>query len=259
MSGSDSLSDIEKKRYKRQMLLPGVGFAGQDKLKNARVLVVGIGGLGSQVLQCLTAMGIGTIGFLDFDLIEEENLSHQIFYGMDDIGKLKAVVTRKRLSGMNPLIHFKMLNLELNTENAGSIIPDYDIIIDATNKEEVNYLINDACIEYNKVMIFGGIRQLQGRISVFNYNNGPSYRCAYPEKDHSGTSQVKDNMGLPGILPGVTGYFLSNEVFNVITGHNEVLSGRIMIIDVFKYRNSFIEVTRNDANFIIPANKSDQT
>jgi sulfur-carrier protein adenylyltransferase/sulfurtransferase len=257
MSGSDSLSEIEKKRYKKQMLLPGVGFAGQDKLKNARVLVVGIGGLGSQVLQCLTAMGVGTIGFLDSDLIEEENLSHQIFYGMEDIGKLKAVVTRKRLSGMNPLIRFNMLNVELNKDNAASIIPGYDIIIDATNKEEVNYLINDACIKYNKVMIFGGIRQLEGRISVFNYNHGPSYRCAYPEKD-SGTSQV-DHMGLPGILPGVTGYFLSHEVFKIITGNNGVLSGRIMIIDVFNYRNKFIEVTRNDANFTNPPNKRDLT
>ncbi len=249
MEELNSLTEIEKRRYKLQMLLPGIGGTGQVKLKNARVLVVGIGGLGSQVLQYLAAMGVGTIGFLDYDVIEEPNLSHQVFYGMEDIGKLKAVVTRKRLSGMNPLIQFNMLNVELNAENTGAIIPGYDIIVDATNKKQAHFLINDACLKHGKVMVFGCVCRQEGRISVFNYKGGPSYRCAWPGKIEHEDPKQKESTGMPSILPGVTGSYLANEVFKIITENPDILSGRIMIIDIFKYQNRFVEVVRNDANF----------
>jgi sulfur-carrier protein adenylyltransferase/sulfurtransferase len=250
MEELNSLTEIEKRRYKLQMLLPGIGGTGQVKLKNARVLVVGIGGLGSQVLQYLTAMGVGTIGFLDYDIIEEPNLSHQFFYGMEDIGKLKAVVTRKRLSGMNPLIQFNMLNVELKAENAGAIIPGYDIIVDTTNKKETHHLINDACLKYGKVMVFGCVCRQEGRISVFNYDGGPSYRCAWPGKIEQEDPKQKGSTGMPSILPGVTGSYLASEVFKIITENPDILSGRIMIIDIFKYQNRFVEVVRDEANFI---------
>jgi sulfur-carrier protein adenylyltransferase/sulfurtransferase len=248
MNEPDSLTEIEKKRYKLQMKLPGIGLAGQEKLKAARVLVVGAGGLGSQVLQSLTAMGVGTLGLLDFDMIEEKNLSHQIFFGMNDIGRLKSLVSGRRLSRMNPLIRFRTLNIELNKENAGGIIPDYDIILDATNKSSAHYLINDECIRYNKVMAFGCVCKHEGRVSVFNFRGGPSYRCAYPA-DNADGPDVREEIGIPGILPGLTGLYLSNEVVKIITGSDDVLSGKIMVIDVFKYRNSFVEVSRKEENF----------
>lgn len=250
MGELNSLTELEMKRYKLQIMLPGIGASGQEMLKNARVLVVGIGGIGSQVLQYLTAMGVGTIGFLDYDVIEEENLSHQVFYGMEDIGKLKAVVTRKRLSGMNPLIQFNMLNVKLNAENAGSIVPGYDIVVDATNKIEAHYLINDTCLKYGKIMVYGCICKLEGRISVFNYNDGPSFRCAWPMKTElNNCSENKDGTGMPGILPGVTGSYLASEILKVVTKKPDVLSGKIMIIDIFKYQNRIIEVSRNPLNF----------
>lgn len=252
MGELNSLTEIEKKRYKLQIVLPGIGAAGQEKLKNARVLVVGIGGLGSQVLQYLTAMGVGTIGFLDADVIEEENLSHQVFFGMDDIGKLKAVITRKRLAGMNPLIQFNMLNVELNEENAGSIVPGYDIIVDATNNKQGHYLINDACIKYDKIMAYGCICKLEGRISIFNYKGGPSFRCAYPEQKYKEEKISRDRSGMPGILPGITGSYLANEILKVITGNPDILSGRIMISDIFSYHNRFIKVIRKEDNFVNP-------
>lgn len=248
MKDLNSLTEIEKRRYKLQMVLPGVGGEGQEKLKNAKVLVVGIGGLGSQVLQYLTAMGVGTLGFLDFDIIEEPNLSHQVFYGMEDIGKLKTVVTRKRISAMNPLIRYNMLNLELNQDNAGSIIPGYDLIVDTTNKRNAHYIINDACLKYGKVMVFGCICNREGRISVFNFQQGPSYRCAWPENDEPG-STCKRNNGMPSILPGVTGSYVANEIFKIITGSAGVLSGQIMIVDIFKYQHRFVEIVRNESNF----------
>lgn len=249
MGELDSLTELEKKRYKLQIMLPGIGVAGQEKIKNARVLVVGIGGLGSHALQYLTAMGVGTLGFLDFDEIEEANLSHQVFYGMEDIGKLKAVITRKRLQGMNPLVQFNMLNVELNTDNAGSIIPGYDIIVDTTNSSDTHYLINDSCLKYGKVMVFGNILKMEGRLSVFNYMNGPSYRCAWPEKEDKSKAVDKNRSGMPGILPGITGTYLASEVIKVITETPGVLSGRVMHIDVFDYKNRFTTVNRNPSNF----------
>jgi sulfur-carrier protein adenylyltransferase/sulfurtransferase len=250
MGDINSLTDLEKKRYRQQIILPGIGESGQEKLKNARVLVVGLGGLGSQVLQYLTAMGIGKIGFLDYDVIEEDNLSHQVFYGMKDIGKLKAVITRERFSGMNPLVKFKMLNVQLTPENADHIIEGYDIVLDATNRKETHYLINDVCIKHNKIMVYGCICNLEGRISVFNYDNGPSFRCcAGSNGEDDKCDQVNGKVGMPGVLPGLTGSYLANEVLRIITGHPDVLSGRIMVINVQEYNNRFIKVTRDPSNF----------
>jgi sulfur-carrier protein adenylyltransferase/sulfurtransferase len=249
MGELNSLSELEKKRYRLQMLLPGIGESGQEKIRNARVLVVGIGGLGSQVLQYLTAMGVGTIGFLDFDIVEEDNLSHQVYYGMKDIGKLKAVVTRERLSGMNPLIRLNMLNVKLTRENAGSLIPGYDIVVDATNKKNTHYLINDLCIEYGKIMVFGCVSGLEGRVSVFNYLNGPSFRCAGSAGAEGECSSGRDRTGMPGVLPGLTGSYQANEIMKIITGNPDVLSGRIMVIDIVGYKIQFIEVKRNPLNF----------
>ena len=248
MEEINSLTELEKKRYSLQIKLPGIGMAGQEKIKNAKVLVVGIGGLGSQVLQYLAAMGVGTIGFLDYDIIEEENLNHQIYYGMEDIGKLKAVITRKRLVSVNQLIQFNMLNVELNSDNAGSIIPGYDLIIDSTNNSAAHYIINDACIKYGKIMVFGGVYNMEGRLSVFNYQMGPSYRCAWPD-DKTQTSSEKKVTGMPGILPGLTGLYLANEVIKIITGSSGILSGIIMYIDVFSNQNRFEKINRNPANF----------
>ncbi len=249
MGELNSLTELEKKRYKLQIMLHGVGADGQEKIKNARVLVVGIGGIGSLTLQYLTAMGVGTLGFIDFDSIEEENLSHQVLYGMNDIGKLKAVVTRERLQGMNPLIQINMLNVQLNQDNAGAILPGYDIVVDATNNLPASYLINDSCLKYSRVMVYGKVSDMEGRLSVFNYMGGPSFRCAWPVDDETNTQGEKKLSGMPGILPGITGACLANEVVKIITGIPGVISGKVMYIDVSGYKNRFVEVNRDHSNF----------
>ncbi len=250
MGSPDTLTELEKKRYKLQIMLPGIGEGGQIKIKNARVLVIGIGGLGSQVLQYLTAMGIGTLGFLDYDVIEEVNLSHQVNYGMEDIGKLKAVVTRKRLAEMNPLVQLNMLNVQFKSDNAGSILPGYDIIVDTTNKLNQHCLISDACLKYNKVMVLGCVtNRLEGRVSVFNYRGGPSYRCMSKDNGSKVHSEDKNITGMPGILPGITGSCVANEVIKIITGSNEVLSGKMLAIDISGYMNRLIPVERDPGNF----------
>jgi adenylyltransferase/sulfurtransferase len=230
---SKILSSKEVRRYGRQIMIPEIGLEGQEKLKNSRVLVVGAGGLGCPVLQYLTAAGIGKISIVEFDKVDETNLQRQVLYGTSDVGKLKSIIAKERLEHLNSNGAFEIINLWFDASNALSIISGFDIIVDATDNLETRYVINDACIMMNKPMVHGAIYKYEGMVSVFNLNGGPTYRCFNP----SGLSESFRNpapsmVGLFGVLPGITGTLMANEVIKIITGTGEILSGKILIFNI---------------------------
>ncbi|MBI5010584.1 MAG: HesA/MoeB/ThiF family protein, partial [Bacteroidia bacterium] len=216
------------------IMIPEIGLEGQEKLKKSKVLVIGAGGLGCPILQYLTVAGIGTISIVEFDMVDESNLQRQVLYGTSDVGKLKSIIAKERLEHLNSNVEFEIINLRLDASNALSIISDFDIIVDATDNIETRYVINDACIMINKPMVHGAIYKYEGVVSVFNYLGGPTYRCFNP----SGLSESYKNpapahVGLLGVLPGITGTLMANEVIKIITGTGEILSGKMLIFNIF--------------------------
>lgn len=235
----------ELKRYSRQIIIPEIGIEGQQKIKNANVLVVGAGGLGSPVLQYLTAAGVGTIGILDYDIVDETNLQRQILYDTDDIGKPKAEIAKKKLLLKNPYINFNVHKLKINKNNALDIIKDYDVIIDGSDNFPTRYLINDACVILNKPLIFGAVIKFEGQLSVFNYNNGPTYRCLFPIPPDSDDVPNCSTVGVLGMVPGIIGNLQASEAIKIITGKGEVLSGKILVIDVLTMSFQVISIQKN--------------
>lgn len=231
---SKVLSSREARRYGRQIMIPEIGLEGQEKLKKSKVLVIGAGGLGCPILQYLTVAGIGRISIVEFDMVDESNLQRQVLYGTSDVGKLKSIIAKERLEHLNSNVEFEIINLRLDASNALSIISDFDIIVDATDNLETRYVINDACIMMNKPMVHGAIYKYEGVVSVFNYMGGPTYRCFNP----SGLSESYKNpapaqVGLLGVLPGITGTLMANEVIKIITGTGEILSGKMLVFNIF--------------------------
>ena len=245
------LTKEEITRYSKQLLLPEIGKAGQEKLKNARVLVVGAGGLGCPVLQYLAAAGTGTIGIVDFDLVDETNLQRQVLYSVDDIGKSKVDAAAKNISRLNSYIELKTINNKLQTQNAINLISGYDIIVDCTDNFESRYLINDACVLLDKPFVYGGIHKFEGQLSVFNFkfsdgNYGPTYRCAFPEPHPEETMLNCSLSGVIGTLPGIMGTLQANEVIKMITGIGAVCSGRILLVNALTLIFSEIKIRRNE-------------
>jgi molybdopterin/thiamine biosynthesis adenylyltransferase len=229
---SNLLSQREIRRYSRQIMIPEIGLKGQEKIKQAKVIVIGAGGLGCPVLQYLTAAGVGKIAIVEFDTVDETNLQRQVLYGSADIGKLKSIIAKNRLEHLNTYGEFEIINLRLNASNAVKILGNYDIIVDATDNLETRYLISDASVFLKIPMVHGSIYKFEGMIAVFNYSGGPTYRSFNP----SGTSDSYKNpapsqVGLFGMLPGITGTFMANEVLKIITGIGEVLSGKMLLIN----------------------------
>jgi len=242
------LSEAEKRRYRRHIMLPEVGEQGQERLKAARVLVVGAGGLGAPVLQYLSAAGVGNIVILDDDIVNEDNLHRQILYGGHDLGKLKTIIARQRLSIINPLVNHEIFNIRLNPANAIDFISGVDVIVDATDNFPTRFLINDACILTGKPWIFGAIFKYEGQISTFTGRKGPSLRCLYPD-----TTRIPNpfDYGIFGVLPGIIGSLQANEVIKLILGTGELLCGKLLIYDMMD--NSFHKVAfeRKEENFNI--------
>lgn len=227
------LSQREQRRYSKQILLAGIGTAGQEKIKKARVLVVGAGGLGCPVLQYLTAAGVGKIGIVEFDTVSETNLQRQILYGSDDLGKLKAIIARNRLAQLNSFVEVEIFNVRLESSNAPKIFSGFDIIVDATDNLETRYVISDACVALDKPMVHGGIYKFEAVVSVFNYLGGPDYRCFIPEKNIADyKNPLPSELGVIGVLPGITGTLMSNEIIKIITGTGQVLSGKILLFNI---------------------------
>jgi len=224
-------------------MLPEIGLEGQEKIKKAKVLVVGAGGLGCPVLQYLTAAGTGKIGIVEFDKVDESNLQRQVLYGSLDVGKLKAIIAKNWLENLNSLVEFETFNLKLTAANAVDIIKGFDVIVDATDNYEVRYIINDACVILHKPMVHGAIFKYEGQVSVFNFNNGPTYRCFNPyEKNGNQKNPLPADVGLMGVLPGITGSIIANEVIKIITGAGIVLSGKMLIFNILNYNFHTIKI-----------------
>lgn len=235
------LTDAEKRRYHRHIMLDNVGEEGQEKLKNAKILVVGAGGLGAPVLQYLSAAGIGKIGIMDDDIVNEDNLHRQILYGGNDLGKLKTIIARDKLKILNPLVDFEPMNIRLTVSNALKIIEKFDLVIDATDNFSTRYLINDSCLILNKPWIFGAVYKFGGQMSVFNYNQGHTLNCLYHNIRDKQNVMDPSISGLFGVVPGIIGSFQANEAIKIITGIGEVLCGKMLLFDFLTNKTELIE------------------
>ena len=237
----EELNNSEKNRYNRHILLDKVGLIGQEKLKAAKVLVIGAGGLGCPVLQYLTAAGVGTIGIIDFDTVDETNLQRQILFGVDNVGLNKAEVAQLKLKKQNPFVHFNVYPERLTNKNALSLFANYDIIVDGTDNFSTRYLVNDVCIITGKPLVYGAIYKFEGQVAVFNYRNGPSYRCLFPEPPEAGSVPNCSEIGVIGVLPGLIGTQQANEVIKIILEIGEPLSGKLLTYDALAA--SFLTIT----------------
>ncbi|APA01017.1 HesA/MoeB/ThiF family protein [Flavobacterium commune] len=217
-------------RYNRQIILPEVGEKGQEKLGQAKVLIIGAGGLGAAILPYLAAAGIGEIGIIDDDSIEISNLQRQVIYRNDAIGKSKALEAKEMALSLNPSIQVNAITDTLNAKNAIPLFEYYDIMVDATDNLHTKYLINDSCVVTNKPFVYGSIYKFQGQVSVFNYQNGPTYRCLFP--DESSNSKNCVDSGVMGISVGIIGMFQANEVLKMVLGIGNVLSGELLIYNM---------------------------
>lgn len=219
------------KRYDRQIILPEIGITGQQKLQEASILVIGAGGLGCPLLMYLAGAGIGHIGLIDNDVVDESNLHRQVLYHMADIGKYKADVAAAKLELFNPDVRFSSYPFRLTSQNASELIARYDLIIDGSDNFPTRYLVNDTCVALNKPLIFGSIFQFEGQVSVFNYDGGPDYRSIYPEPPLPDEVPNCAESGVIGPLPGIIGSLMANEAIKVICGFGEVLSGQLLIFN----------------------------
>ncbi|MGY6649061.1 molybdopterin-synthase adenylyltransferase MoeB [Wenyingzhuangia sp. IMCC45574] len=241
------LNQNEKTLYSRHLLLSEIGIEGQEKLKAAKVLVIGAGGLGCPILQYLTAAGVGTIGIVDGDTVDVTNLQRQILYTVDDIGKSKARSAANRLKQLNPYVKFSIHDFFINTENALLLFSEYDIIVDGSDNFQTRYLCNDAAVLTNKPLVFGSIFKFEGQVSVFNYKEGPTYRCLYPEPPKSGSVPSCSEIGVLGILPGIVGSYQANEVVKIICEVGDILSGKLLTINTLTNQNFVLGFNKNQA------------
>ncbi|HLD70143.1 MAG TPA: molybdopterin-synthase adenylyltransferase MoeB [Candidatus Omnitrophota bacterium] len=241
------LSQNELIRYGRQMILPEVGKSGQLKLKAAKVLLVGAGGLGCPQAIYLAAAGVGTIGIIDPDKVELSNLHRQVLHQTSDLGKPKVESARDKLKDINPEIQIKTYHDRLNAQNAMSIIADYDLVIDGTDNFPARYLINDACILSGKPFVYAGVLRFEGQVSVFGFPDGPCYRCFFSEPPAVGEIPSCAEAGVVGVLPGIIGLLQSNEAIKLICRIGEPLAGRLLIFDALATRFREIKIKKDPA------------
>ena len=233
-------------RYARHIALQEVGESGQQKLLNAKVLVIGAGGLGCPVLQYLTAAGVGTIGILDGDTVDESNLQRQVLYTTTDIGRLKVEVAKERLNALNPDVSITIYPKNLVAENALAIIEEYDLVIDGTDNFLTRYLVNDACVKLSKPFVYGAIHKFEGQVSVFNFNGGPTYRCLFPEEPSQSQIPNCAEAGVLGVLPGVIGTLQATEAIKIILGIGQPLSGKLKLTNLLSNSEETISFSRNE-------------
>jgi molybdopterin/thiamine biosynthesis adenylyltransferase/rhodanese-related sulfurtransferase len=218
-------------RYSRQTQLFNFGEAAQQKLREAKVLVVGAGGLGVPVLQYLTGMGIGTLGVMDMDVISLTNLHRQVLYAENEVGKSKVFTAANKLRELNQEVMFHIYNEAITLQNALAIIKNYDVVVDATDNFSTRYLLNDACVILNKPLVYGAVQQYEGHVSVFNFNGGPTYRCLYPTPPAANEIPDCNTAGVLGVVPGIVGCQQALQVVKVVTGVGQTLSGYLQIFD----------------------------
>ncbi|MBC8265661.1 MAG: molybdopterin-synthase adenylyltransferase MoeB [Flavobacteriales bacterium] len=244
-------SQQEKQRYDRHFRLKEVGEKGQQKLKNAKVLVVGAGGLGCPVLQYLSAAGIGEIGVIDADIVDLSNLQRQVLYTTSDIGKQKSTIAITYLSAQNENIIFQNYPFQLEKNNALEIIKKYDVVVDCTDNFSARYLINDACVISEKPFVYGALHKFSGQLSVFNYKKGPTYRCLYPNPPKDGDIPSCSEVGVIGVLPSLIGTLQATEVLKIILEIGDVLIGKLLTYNcmsnaqqIINFEKSHIQITK---------------
>jgi adenylyltransferase/sulfurtransferase len=242
---ADSLSVDEVKRYSRHLIIPDVGMTGQKRLKNAKVLVVGAGGLGSPALLYLAAAGVGTLGIVDFDVVDESNLQRQIIHGISDVDKPKAQSARDSIREVNPYVNVILHETRLDSDNVMDIFEPYDLIIDGTDNFATRYLVNDAAVLLHKPYVWGSIYRFDGQASVFWADYGPCYRCLYPEPPPPGMVPSCAEGGVLGVLCASIGSIQVNEAIKLITGIGDPLAGRLMIYDALEMSYRTVRVNKD--------------
>src|SRR5437660_1822740 len=244
---AESLSVDEVRRYSRHLIIPDVGVTGQKRLKNAKVLCVGAGGLGSPALMYLAAAGVGTLGIVEFDTVDESNLQRQIIHGQSDIGRKKSESARDSVREINPHVNVVIHDTALSNDNVFDIFGQYDLIVDGTDNFATRYLVNDACVLLGKPYVWGSIYRFDGQASVFWAEHGPCYRCLYPEPPPPGMVPSCAEGGVLGVLCGSIGALQVNEAIKLLTGVGEPLVGSLMVYDALEMEYRKIRA-RKDPN-----------
>jgi molybdopterin/thiamine biosynthesis adenylyltransferase/rhodanese-related sulfurtransferase/molybdopterin converting factor small subunit len=241
------LTTEEYARYSRHLILPEVGVDGQRRLKAAKVLIVGTGGLGAPLGLYLAAAGVGTLGLVDFDDVDASNLHRQVLFGTKDVGRPKIEAAAERLRDINPNVTIRAFETRLTSENALDIVRDFDVVVDGTDNFPTRYLVNDACVLTGKPNVYGSIFRFEGQASVFGLPDGPCYRCLYPEPPPPGLVPSCAEGGVLGVLPGIVGSIQANETIKLILGGGELLKGRLLLFDAWTMGFRELKIRRDPA------------
>jgi len=240
-----TLTNDEILRYSRHLIMPEVGMEGQQRLKAARVLCIGAGGLGSPLALYLTAAGVGTLGVVDFDVVDYTNLQRQIIHSTADVGRKKLDSAAEKLKGINPFLHLRTFEIKLTSANALELFREFDVVADGTDNFPTRYLVNDACVLTGKPNVYGSIFRFEGQASVFATEQGPCYRCLYPEPPPPGLVPSCAEGGVLGILPGLVGVMQATEVIKLILGAGDPLIGRLLLIDALGMKFRELKLRKN--------------
>lgn len=232
-------------RYSKQIALPEIGDKGQQKLMKSKVLVIGAGGLGCPVLQYLAAAGIGTIGIVDGDVVDETNLHRQTLYNPSEVGQKKVEVAKKKLESLNPEVYVVVFDSYVNSNNAIELVENFDLVVDATDSIAARYLINDVCVQLEKPFVYGAIHKFEGQVSVFNYKDGPTYRCLFPNQTNEEEPPTCNDAGVIGMLPSIIGTYQAMEVVKVILGIGEPLTGKLLTVNLLNNSSAVFNFQRN--------------
>ncbi|GAA4016703.1 molybdopterin-synthase adenylyltransferase MoeB [Hymenobacter fastidiosus] len=253
------LTPDERQRYRRHLQLPEIGEAGQEKLKAARVLVVGAGGLGCPVLQYLAAAGVGILGIADGDEVAASNLQRQILFGPADLGQNKAEAAARAVQRLNPLVSCQIYPQRVDRAAVRELVSRYDVVVDGSDNFPTRYLLNDACVSVGRPLISGAIYKFEGQVSVFNFEGGPTYRCLFPTPPSAAEAPNCDTTGVLGVLPGIIGCAQATEALKVILGLGEVLRGRLWVFDALSFQTRLLKFPRHAERAHISLDTSDPT
>lgn len=253
------LTSEERQRYRRHLQLPEIGEEGQARLLAARVLVVGAGGLGCPVLQYLAAAGVGTLGIADSDRVELSNLQRQVLFGNADIGEPKAEAAARAIKRLNPTVTCELHAGRVNRANVEKLVAAYDVVVDGSDNFATRYLLNDACVSTGRPLVSGAIYKFEGQVSVFNYQEGPTYRCLFPQPPSAAEAPNCDTTGVLGVLPGLIGCAQATETLKVILGLGEVLRGRLWVFDALSFQTRILRFPRHPERALINLQNAPQT
>lgn len=243
-----SLDDKEIERYNKHLMLREISVKGQKRIRAAKVVVIGLGALGSPVVQYLAAAGVGTLGIIDFDEVSLGNLQSQVIHGTRDVNRPKTASARDTIRAINPKVRVVVENVKVEADNIEELIEDYDVVVDCTDNYKSRYLISDACVLLKKPLVFGAIYQYEGQVSVFDASEGPCYRCQFPSPPPAGLVPTCAEGGTISPLAGIVGSYQANEVLKLIIGGGEILIGKMLVIDTWNLNTSVLKIEKNDAS-----------